>query len=87
MRMGSHLPKNWKCGTGILSNVYVSCLETHARLEMRCGQQTGGGRYRPVDWNSISSTLSLTLVKELLPLGATVVPVIISSDKTHLSQF
>ena len=54
---------------------------------MRCGWQTGGGRYRSVDWNSILSTLTLTLVKELLPLGATVVPVIISSDKTHLSQF
>ena len=54
---------------------------------MRCGRQTGGGRYRSVDWNSTLSTLSLTLVKELLPLGATVVPVIISSDKTRLSQF
>ena len=54
---------------------------------MRCGLWTGGGRYRSVDWNSILSTLSLTLVKELLSLGATVVPVIISSDKTRLSQF
>jgi hypothetical protein len=54
---------------------------------MKCGLRAGGGKSRSVIGNKYNTKERLTTWQEHLPPGATIAPLIISSDKTKLTNF
>jgi hypothetical protein len=56
---------------------------------MRCGLAGGGMRFKYVQTKCrlFSSLLLTNQTQECLPVGATLAPVILATDKTSLTQF
>jgi len=75
----SHLPR---------SDI-ILVMSTYAACTMRCLQETGGGQFRCVTYvrNAISFLTNSKESLESRQPGATVIPVIILSDKTQLTLF
>lgn len=68
-----------------------NCTKTQmglAGFTMRCGRASGGGRLKSVAETFLRDCSPYTYnTQSMLPPGATVAPVILSSDKTQLSRF
>src|ERR1700753_3948820 len=62
-------------------------VETHSGFTMRCGLVISGGtsRYASSLSTSIAKFLEI-MIQMKLPDGATLVPIILASDKTQLTQ-